>query len=575
MKKFTPVRQFGLVALIAGLCLFACKKKKQHESHYAHVVKPTNNLPGYLNFPIPLSPDTPWDVDRKLQKKLTSEGKFVQTQRLFEILSWQWFISLNWPLDSSGSPQPKISDSGYPEWFEWKESYEVYKEDGSKPSPWGDFSFPPFFPNAKDATKDQKLLFRTNKFASLGDAHPDIDDEIDQAFTAPIWDQNGNIVRYEVRMNRVEFEYLLNNDLYNIQGQVKYSNTGPGADPKNGVYANVDFPKGNRKDAGAIEIKVAWKILEESDIKSRYFTTKGWVINEDQTSYSLKDVGMIGMHISSKTASSPQWIWTTFEHVDNMTVNELEVVDGKPLKASFFDPSCDTCPVNVFPDTTVAKPKTQIKRVAPITGATKSLNTQVQSLLKASGSKLQYYKQVGTQWPTVPSAKPYSPKMVVKGTDTTYVYKMPEAVTNKSGGMPTPTYLTNMIMETYFQGGTITGGNPDVPGNPPNDRVVQKFERRTKYGEPYVTKYTDTLAMYDTFIANEPAYMQIDNFPMGVDVKTTGQYIFGTESCIGCHYSGSIAKSIKMVDGVPTVIQGASASADFSWLLSQKAHFKK
>ena len=558
MKVFTHTTKVLSMVTVLFALTFSCKKKHHAREHYGHVPNHEKNLAPYLKFPTPLSPETPWDVDRKLQQRLMSENQFVQTQRLFEILSWQWFISLNWPIDAEGNPQPNISDKGNPEWFGWKESYEVYLEDGSMPSPWGQFSFPPDFPN-QDAYNLEKILFRTNKFVDLTE-HPDIDDEVDQAFTSPIWDQNGNIVRYEVRMNRVEFDYILKNGLYNIDGQIAFSNSGD-ADPAEGKYQDVFFPEGNRKKEGAIEIKVAWKVLEESDIPSRYFTTKGWVINRDKKSYSLRDVGMIGMHIASKTESSPQWIWTTFEHVDNLTVNELETIDGKPLKASFYDPSCDTCPVNVLPDTTAIKPKNQIKRVAPITGATKSLNKQVQRILRKSESKLQYYKQIGTQWPTDPSSKPYTLG------DTT-AYKMPDAVINKSGGMPTPVNLTNMIMETYFQGGTITG-------SPPNDRIIQTFQRRDSSSDPFTTQYQDTLSRYDSFMANEPAYFQINNFPMGVDTKNTQQLIFGTESCIGCHFSGSIATGFKIENGQKVAIQGTPTSADFSWLLSQKAHFKE
>ena len=52
-------------------------------------------------------------------------------------LSWQMFIGLNWPY-VEGKPQPKISSPGTPLYgIDWKESYEVFKEDGSKPSTMG------------------------------------------------------------------------------------------------------------------------------------------------------------------------------------------------------------------------------------------------------------------------------------------------------------------------------------------------------------------------------------------------------------------------------------------------------
>ncbi|WP_162555676.1 hypothetical protein [Reichenbachiella versicolor] len=529
----------------------------------------TPNPPGsgrapYLSFPTPLSPDTPWDVDRELQVRLLAEGKNIEIQRLYEILSWQWFISLNWPLTADGQPQPKISDKGNPEWFGWKESYEVFRPYGEMPAPWGQFTFPPDFP-IKDASQEEKVLFRGNKFVDYSD--PDIEDEIDQAFTGPIWDQNGNITRYEVRMNKVEFDYILKHELYNYDGQIEFSKE----------YGDVHFPEGNRKDEGVIEIKVAWKILEDTDIESRYFTTHGYVINEDLKSYERKKVGMVGMHISSKTESAPQWIWTTYEHVDNLEVNELEVIDGKPLKASYNDPT-SIAAINVFPDTAKMKQegktfRTQIQRVLPIAGATKELNANVRALLAAAGSKLQYYQQIGTQRPTDPSAKPYTyggPGGSVIDT----VYTLPESVTNKSGGKPTPTYLTNMIMETYFQGGTIVGTD---------DQVIQTFQQRSDSSEPYETVYIDTLGNdptthrlgFDIYMANEPAYFQMNSSPVAFDTQNTHQLIFGTESCIGCHFSSTIATGFTIdKDGNKTpVFNSRPSSADFSWLLNQKPSF--
>lgn len=541
-NKRSPLTAFIVICLVTFIIFQACKKTETTEDIVLVEYDTASNRPAYLKFPTPLSPDTPWDVDRKLQAELTAKGKFAQVQRLFEILSWQWFVALNWPVDEKGEPMPGIADEGVPTWFGWKESYEVFLPDGQKPAPWGVFTPPEHFADSANH-KGEKILFRTNKLADFG--HPDIEDEFKQAFTSPIWDQNGNITRYEVRMNEVEFDYVVKNELYNYDGQIVFSK-------ENG---NVEFPEGNRKDEGAIEIKVAWKVLEENDIKSRYFTTYGYVVNEDNT-YTRKEVGMVGMHISSKTESSPQWIWTTFEHVDNLEVNLLDEVDGKPLRPSYNDPDCEICPINVLPDTIVSESnpvvKNQIQRIIPISGATKELNASVQAMLKNAGSKLQYYQQVGTQWPTAPKVPPYTLK------DTT-VYTLPQAVTNKSGGNPTPVYLTNMIMETYFQGATINDAS----------KVTQKYiDVNGK------VVHEDTLQGYNIMLANEPAYFQMNNFPMDVDKKNTFKQIFGTESCIACHFSSSIATGYKEQNGVKTPVFGLPTSADFSWLLNQKAHFK-
>lgn len=555
MKNHPTIFKSFLAFSSIFMLLLAC-----HHDNHRHDSSSYSKRAPYLTFPTPLSPETPWDVDRTLQAKLTAENKFPEVQRLFEILSWQWFVSLNWPTDAEGNPQTNISDEGNPEWFGWKESYEVFRPKGQKPSPWGSFNLPEHF-DVKETYNNEKVLFRSNKFVDF--ANPDIEDEIDQAFTGPIWDQNGNITRYEVRMNEVEFDYVVKNELYNYDGQIKFSKE----------VGSVTFPEGNRTDEGVIEIKVAWKILEASDIESRYFTTYGFVISEDQKSYERKKVGMVGMHISSKTESAPQWIWTTFEHVDNLEVNELDMIDGKPLKASYNDPN-SIAAVNVFPDTTgVAVPKTQIQRIDPISGATQELNKSVQALLKTAGSKLQYYQQIGTQWPTDPTSKPYT-YGGPGGTAIDTIYNLPESVTNKSGGKPTPVYLTNMIMETYFQGGTIVGTS---------NQVVQTFLQKNDANSPYEVVYQDTLGNsttnpnsgFDIYMTNEPAYFQMNGAPIGYDTKNGHKLIYGTESCVGCHFSSTIATGFTVnANGEKSpVFNGRPTSADFSWLLNQKPSF--
>lgn len=487
--------------------------------------------PSYLNFPAPLSANTPHDVDQQLQKKLNAAQQFDEVQRLFEILSWQNFIALNWPRSATGEALPSISAKGNPSWIKWKESYEVYLNDGAKPAPWGVQTFPPGFKQKN--TEQMRVLFRTSKANATSATHKadaDIDDEIDQAFTAPIWDQNGNMVRYEVLLNEQEFDYLVSNELYNIDGQIAFSS----------AKKTVVFPVATREKVGAIELKLAWKIIDKNkDIAQRFFTQEAYVMNPD-SSYSKALVGLVGMHIALKTQSSPQWIWATFEQVDNLETNPLTKVDGKKLTPSFYDPNCPICPINRSPNTSgdysgnSKLNKNQIQRVLPISQATQQLNQQVQALLAQQNSALQYYQLIGTQWPTDPSAKPYP----VAEHGAANPPQLPDAVTNKSGGKPTPAYLTNMIMETYFQGSTVGGSD---------------------------------VTLYNTSIANVTAWHQIQGFQQYGNVN---YLIFGTEGCMGCHYSASIATGKTIVNGQPVATYGAAAAADFSWLLQLKAHFK-
>lgn len=547
-------KPFAIIALII-FTAYSCEPTTQSVLINASFDSSFNTS---LNFPTQLSSTFPFDVDESVKASLEKDQKFDEVQRLFEVLSWQAFVGLNWPYEN-GKPQAKITSDGQPLWDSWEESFEVFRADGGKPTPWGhSYNLPDRLKDKLDPAECSNILYRTSKFSHK--KHTDFADEIDQAFSTSIWDQNGNIVRYEVRMNEVEFDYIVKNELYNLDGQIAFA--------KRNKSPLVNFPTGTRTKQGAIEIKLAWKIIPEGDkLAGRYYTREACVMNEDKESFSSATVGLIGMHIAMKTKSSPQWIWATFEQVDNLEANPLETYNGEKLKPSFYDPKCPLCPVNVLPSGTEfesytankgrvtntrflssnfvpkehkGNPRNQIQRMLPIPMATQALNKEVQNVLKGANSPLQYYQLIGTQWPTKPNEKPYP----VHDGDNPILRSLPEAVTNKSGGMPTPVYLTNMVMETYFQGAT-------------EDSV------------------------YNYLLANEPAYTQIEGFPK--NTTESGTRIFGTESCIGCHSSSSIAvkKKINPKTGKPVAEfakrqdHNSEVIGDFSWLLQMKAKFKK
>lgn len=485
-----------------------------------------------------LTPVIPRDVNTTLKAQFESEQKFDDVQRLFDLVSWKTFVAVNWPTGSDGAPLPKLTGDGTPTWAGWKESFEVYKEDGSEPLPWGDNRdlnsvIPGHEGLSAEATdKANRILYRNNKHNEVAN----IADESDQAFGGGLWDQNGNLVMYEVLMNETEFNYVVENTLYNIEGQIAFNQAGK----------VVEFPSGTfgEEPIGAIEIKIAWKVLDpDKDIASRYLTMEGWI--PDPTSYQVLNdadhpacyvqfpenptyvqatLGMVGMHIAMKTTSSPQWIWATFEQKDNLEADPTisgQSLSGKTvnLKPSFNDPSCETCAQNacVEPDANGLR-RSQVRRMIPIPPAKRQLNAQASARLGSLGSVLQYYELVDTQWPTDPSAPPTPAGQGVA------------SVTNKPGGNVTPVFLTNMTMETYFQ-----------QGNQP------AYNMEESYGTP-------------TFTARDSVM------------------IFGTESCTGCHFSAGIAIGLGGLDpktNRDSVLYGKPQSADFSWLLQTQAKRKK
>lgn len=516
------VRLFSLFFI--GILFFSCGQKGEA---YIAIVSP-----------VEFSPDIPVDVDPKLQEKLIKKQDLFALNEVYNRYSWQAFMAINWPVAKDGKAKSKFTDKGDPSWLGWKEAFQVYRADGKKPAAWGSL-------RTDSGLKIHKKILSDNDarilLSSKTPTHPhnfkNIDDETDQAFAGELFDQNGNVVVYEVLMNQIEFDYIVENELYNLNGQLNFSSTG----------AIADFPAGDydNKYLGAVEIKFAWKVLEDTDKKERYFENEAYIYDKDSTLVK-KDFGLIGMHISQKTPTGKQWVWSTFEHIDNLDQNVIIDKNGstKPIHPTLTDPNCEICPVNVDATNRNLKGiantythnsskhsdywnitndtnnyyangstmKTQAKRMIDIPVRVKRINSRMQDYFKELGSIWQYYQLIDTQYPV--------DQNIIPGISTKTEYHLPESVINKSGGIPNLAFLTNISMETFFQTG------------------------------------------------NQVAGLMENSTTQNTDKPIT---IFGTESCIGCHSSAAIAKHYyKEKDSVSF---GKQLSGDFSWLL-QKATWK-
>jgi hypothetical protein len=257
------------------------------------------------------------------------------------------------------------------------------------------------------------------------------------------------------------------------------------------------------------------------------------------------------MHIGHKSASSPQWVWSTFEQVDNV---DVDPVAHPNLNPSFFDPNCWICAVNQepAPDANGIYPPTptQVWRAIAIPPDKRALNAQAQAALRKIGSVWQYYQLIDTQWPTSPTTPPAA-----------WNGGLPDAVANKPGGDPTPVFLTNITMETYFQGANLYSPPPAHPvqTNPVNQIACNGAE--VTGGGPCP--------------ASGPAVPPVWNSPLNNSKNPVkpgiNTLIFATESCMGCHSSAGIYTAYDPKTGKNT--QSGQLCGDFSWLLSQKASY--
>jgi hypothetical protein len=510
-------------------------------------------LPAYLrNFPDfqpAVTPQMPGDVDINLKTQLEQQKKFAQVQREFDLYSWQMFLALNWPTDNQGQAAPSLTDTGFgpPHWTLWHNSSSIFQADGAAPQTCGqpralralalhrDLTKPvsrglAAFSTQATANADVRKTRFLGVISAVGELNASKLSDIAQAFSGPLIDQNGEFVFYEIMLDPNEVNYICANKLYNINGQIAFSKAG----------GQVGMPWGTPSQdwSGAFELKFAWKILKPGvDDFSRFYTTNADVWDQGADGKPIErrnlTVGLVGMHISHKSRTSPQWIWSTFEQVDNI---DVDPVAHPNLHPSFVDPNCPICTVDNEPEPKggpYPRVPTQVWRSIPISAGKRAVNDQASVALAKMGSVWQYYQLIDTQWPTVPSAKP-SP----------WNGGLADAVANKPGGRPTPVFLTNVTMETYFQGGNQPACNgEELPAGVtcPNGGALPPF-------------WTSPL--------------NNSGKPVTPGVNTQ---IFVSESCMGCHSSAGVWTSYD-----PAKRQGTTSgqlTADFSWLLSKKAQY--
>lgn len=259
-----------------------------------------------------------------------------QRQAMFDCFSWRSFLALNWPAKSAerGVPdqQAALRDVRPPRvWETYKEIAEVFQPQDANwkvdNQAWNDSQFVPQVCqehierlDSSERAKLLQMITKTRSHQVLNETHQAMGNQFNI-----LVDQSGKLVRYEVRFNRDEFEYLKANGYANT-GNYSYGGPNQGE-----VYfpTNADGATG----LGAIEIKAAWRDIctpnsggtclpPEEALASRYYSQNALVYTaktrQSEESCRLAKVGLVGLHIIRKTVHSPQWVWSTFEHVDNV-----------------------------------------------------------------------------------------------------------------------------------------------------------------------------------------------------------------------------------------------------------------
>ncbi|HYO12723.1 MAG TPA: hypothetical protein VE685_05980 [Thermoanaerobaculia bacterium] len=385
---------------------------------------------------ITLSPMVPCDVN-------ATSGTLQGLQNDFDVYSWNSFIALNWPVSASGAVEPgvKIGQNGDNPtvWETWSESSDIFLAGGAPPPPFGQHTPPPaacqnlYTPGMRVVTQIGKTL---------------LEEDVQPFKTGPLVDQNGQYTRFEITVNENMFDTIVGYQLYNQQGQQAYASAGN----------SVQFLCGSNptSQVGAIMAKAAWKVLGKGDNPGRFHKVQALVYTPDAKDLKdrcvLQTLGMVGLHIAHKTTSAPQWIWSSFEQVDNAP--DQGQVEPAGSHFNYYNAGCKGCPVNEPPPrpwnaSIPGQPATQVERVIPIAPSTAQLNQTAAALLRSvnPASVWQYYELISTQWPTQPAAAstfcppPGGPPV-----------KKSPALLNETDGNPAPQFLANATLETYIQG---------------------------------------------------------------------------------------------------------------------------
>jgi hypothetical protein len=350
----------------------------------------------------------------------------------FDDYSWRAFIALIWPTLSGQRGTPDTAktpgDSG-PRVFEtYKALWEIFHPDGSAPSSssFNDYERAQFNTCKESVGFGDLVLASFSKFSDLGQAGFG-------SLLGPIADQHGHYVRYLILYNSSEFNFIEDKALF-LRSKIPSAATAPDSAPA------LQFPD------GSIDIKAAWiDMAGFSDAqRGRYYTRPAIVLDPQSGKCSISTVGLVGLHIVQKTPTRPQWIWSTFEQIDNVPPAEpgspgaFAFNDGNPAQSM---PASNPLPLDPLDPHPTPFDIVRISS-APIHPNTIRTNAKYRSLL--SGSVWKNYQLVMIQWPVGNGSQPV-PATQTGGIKFTFP------------GLGATSAFANTTLETFQQGNSRTG----------------------------------------------------------------------------------------------------------------------
>jgi hypothetical protein len=360
----------------------------------------------------------------------------------FAALSWQLFKFLVWPASSErGKPDmaKKITDKAGPRTFEtFKADWETFLPNAEKPADWNDYPSAAVPCMNRPAIQPGDLVLAS--FTKFGNLNEVFKPGLSNLLIA----QNKTYVRYLAAYNETVFRKIRDERLYDSDV------VGPLAP----APAGTPVSDHTKQDDGALTIKSAWIELPEQgpnpiDASRFYVRHDAWVQDAESLECRHAAVGLVGLHIVYKTHSRPQWIWATFEHVDNVPPpDNASSPNAQPGRRFTFNDGDSSHHMTSTPEPDFQVPRPagsngpgnpprpfQVERLQKMQPGAISVNSGEQSALHNLDSVRQYYGLVMAQWPRSPG----SPLEVENAG--------PEPPCGMRGG----TAVANSVMETFLQ----------------------------------------------------------------------------------------------------------------------------
>jgi hypothetical protein len=457
----TPTRRGSAVMMGIAVALFAltdsgCRQTQPEKNANDRGSEPTATQ----QFPIP-----PWppgfpagfpaaSVSGNIPLAVPLPANFstpLEIRPYFDYFSWQSFIALNWPASGSrGVPnQPndpyvflKAAAGTAVVWGTYKDSFSLFGQKDQRPSPW-ESSNNPINPCPGGAPDEKALIFLTQGNTPLMETR--------QAFSFPLIDQRGNYVYYDIRYDQAQYNFIRGQDTDPTTWLYLLKNLSPQENQQFGVQMPMSSTTPTNM-LGSIMVKAAWRIKSDKDDASRFYTTNAQIYDPQTKTCKSAQVLLVGFHIAHKVSPFTEWVWSTFEQIDNVPPDpDLNPKPPPPPNGYSFNNGTDVPktvggynyrpPANPTPNPTPV----QVTRVNPVPNtppgqSTREVNAYYQKLL--TGTVWQYYQLVVTQWPFNPGIGQGNPFMLMQNGG---VYPQ-----NAGSAFPVDGAV-NTSLETYFQ----------------------------------------------------------------------------------------------------------------------------